>query len=649
MSSAVEPQVLLLGLRRSGKTSLLQVLDKHLPPNDTLFLESTSRPYPTRLSLWSATTLWDGISIQSLLSYAGKGGLVCSQIMNLFWANVSVIIWIIDAQDDYLHSLALLHSTILLAYSHNPAIHFHIFLHKMDGLSEDYRDDTQTDVEKRIEDDLSDSSSSFHFARGVNVKGIIASIDEEQEDENRGTRLDWSALEEKARLDMANCSDTQVIPQKMVTGAATSSPGMPSARQNNQQTRRRRQSSVRSSSCRGDASSAGISLETDVRLSLHQTSIFDSSMYVAFSRVLQDLVLKSPAGVLKHAIARLVDNLVDFRSPAPDAAARPPDGEAELSQSSYDAGSEQQRIRVAEHDVERPPTHSATTLVFEKLYLMHRPTRTFLCSDSSPFDKSSFDVVCDYLGFLVEMSGVFANLKHGEEPGATTTRARQYASSTIRLNSPSTTNAAGGGSAADLTTSVPGTSFMMNNSGSLGMTVGGGGPAGNVSAQTGANTAGMLAIEDETLLSFWELDEDLALVGILRHEPNPVTSAPTLLSRSSFLHGQGGTLGPSNPHRDLGSEEAPHEPQNGVLRRLALSDAGDSAASNLGSQVTPQASPGDSAEAIVDHNVSVFRTALAALKEISRGQRDVREVKNMLWSPSSTPTPVNSPSVMALS
>ena len=42
-SSEVKPRILLMGLRRSGKSSIQKVVFHKMSPNETLFLESTNK------------------------------------------------------------------------------------------------------------------------------------------------------------------------------------------------------------------------------------------------------------------------------------------------------------------------------------------------------------------------------------------------------------------------------------------------------------------------------------------------------------------------------------------------------------------------------------------------------------------------------
>uniref|UniRef100_A0A3Q1F2J4 Ras-related GTP-binding protein n=1 Tax=Acanthochromis polyacanthus TaxID=80966 RepID=A0A3Q1F2J4_9TELE len=61
-------------------------------------------------------------------------------------------------QDDYMEALGRLHLTVSRAYKVNPDINFEVFIHKVDGLSDDHKIETQRDVHQRANDDLADAS-----------------------------------------------------------------------------------------------------------------------------------------------------------------------------------------------------------------------------------------------------------------------------------------------------------------------------------------------------------------------------------------------------------------------------------------------------------------------------------------------------------
>jgi Ras-related GTP-binding protein C/D len=70
---------------------------------------------------------------------------------------IGALIWVIDAQDEYLDAIARLNDTILNLQQHYPAINVEVFVHKVDGLSDDYRSDTFGDITQRVQDELSDA------------------------------------------------------------------------------------------------------------------------------------------------------------------------------------------------------------------------------------------------------------------------------------------------------------------------------------------------------------------------------------------------------------------------------------------------------------------------------------------------------------
>lgn len=67
------------------------------------------------------------------------------------------LIWVLDAQDEYLEALSSLHRTIIQLQRNYPQINIEVFIHKVDGLSDDYKIDTQRDIVQRTQDELSDA------------------------------------------------------------------------------------------------------------------------------------------------------------------------------------------------------------------------------------------------------------------------------------------------------------------------------------------------------------------------------------------------------------------------------------------------------------------------------------------------------------
>lgn len=76
--------------------------------------------------------------------------------MEAIFGEIGALIWVIDAQDDYLEAVARLNTTIIALQRSYPNINVEVFIHKVDGLSDEFRLDIQRDITIRIQDELSD-------------------------------------------------------------------------------------------------------------------------------------------------------------------------------------------------------------------------------------------------------------------------------------------------------------------------------------------------------------------------------------------------------------------------------------------------------------------------------------------------------------
>src|SRR5436190_23857525 len=73
------------------------------------------------------------------------------------FGSLGALVWVIDAQDDYLDAVSRLNRTILIVQQYYPNINIEVFIHKVDGLSDEYRSDTFQDIVQLISDELSDA------------------------------------------------------------------------------------------------------------------------------------------------------------------------------------------------------------------------------------------------------------------------------------------------------------------------------------------------------------------------------------------------------------------------------------------------------------------------------------------------------------
>ncbi|KAG6002993.1 hypothetical protein E4U21_002468 [Claviceps maximensis] len=144
-----KPRLLLMGQRRSGKSSISSVVFHKLPPHETLFLESTARIQKDSMASFMDLQVWD---------FPGQINVFDNPEfdMDAIFGGSGALIWIIDAQDDYLEAISRLNSTILSLQRSYPKMNVEVFIHKVDGLSDEYKLDIQRDITIRIQDELSD-------------------------------------------------------------------------------------------------------------------------------------------------------------------------------------------------------------------------------------------------------------------------------------------------------------------------------------------------------------------------------------------------------------------------------------------------------------------------------------------------------------
>ncbi|KAI8841247.1 ras-related GTP binding D [Chytridium lagenaria] len=134
---------------RCGKSSIQNVVFKKMSPNDTLFLETTTRVGKDDVISFLDFQVWDfpghidphDPSFDATSTFSRCGAVV----------------FIVDAQDDIFEAIKRLHATVTFAHEINPAISFDVLIHKVDGLSDDHKIETQREIHQRITDDLADA------------------------------------------------------------------------------------------------------------------------------------------------------------------------------------------------------------------------------------------------------------------------------------------------------------------------------------------------------------------------------------------------------------------------------------------------------------------------------------------------------------
>ncbi|KAL9578775.1 MAG: hypothetical protein Q9212_005508 [Teloschistes hypoglaucus] len=142
-----KPKMLLMGLKKSGKTSISNVVLRKMTPQQTLFLHATTTINKQSMAFMDFQ-IWD---LPGQIDYL-DGTYDASSI----FGGVGGIIWVIDVQDNYMQPIQRLTDTIVQLTEHHPDIKYFVFIHKTDSLTDDYREDTIRDIVQKITDGLFD-------------------------------------------------------------------------------------------------------------------------------------------------------------------------------------------------------------------------------------------------------------------------------------------------------------------------------------------------------------------------------------------------------------------------------------------------------------------------------------------------------------
>lgn len=143
-----KPRILIMGLRRSGKSSIQKVVFHKLSPNETLLLESTNKIVKDDVSDSSFVSfvIWD---FPGQIDFSDP----TFDAKHIF-GKCGALVFVIDAQDDYAEAMNKLHMTVVHAHKINPNITFEVFIHKVDGLSDDSKIEAQSSINIRANEDL---------------------------------------------------------------------------------------------------------------------------------------------------------------------------------------------------------------------------------------------------------------------------------------------------------------------------------------------------------------------------------------------------------------------------------------------------------------------------------------------------------------
>lgn len=198
-----KPRILLMGLRRSGKSSIQKVVFQKMSPHETLFLESTNKiikngnfgdviyyiyicsiffvmnartfslRYEYNKNIKNVLDISNNSFVQfQIWDFPGQIDFFDSTFeSSLIFGGCGALLFVIDAQDEYIEAINKLNQTIQQALRVNRNITFEVFIHKVDGISEDHKIDIQREIQQQVTDSLMDND-----LHNVHVRYHLTSI-----------------------------------------------------------------------------------------------------------------------------------------------------------------------------------------------------------------------------------------------------------------------------------------------------------------------------------------------------------------------------------------------------------------------------------------------------------------------------------------
>ncbi|KAI1716570.1 gtr1/RagA G protein conserved region domain-containing protein [Ditylenchus destructor] len=149
-SIGYRPTIVIMGLKRSGKTSIRKVVFQKMSPNETLFVESTAR-------VESTAAQQDSFINFETIEFPGQvDPFEAAFDPNSIFSRCGALLFVIDAQADYDEALKKMVPAIVRSHIINKSIKYEVFVHKVDGLNDDTKMETHRRIFQTVQDDLAD-------------------------------------------------------------------------------------------------------------------------------------------------------------------------------------------------------------------------------------------------------------------------------------------------------------------------------------------------------------------------------------------------------------------------------------------------------------------------------------------------------------
>lgn len=145
------PKVLLMGLRKSGKSSIQKVVFEGMQPHDSVNLPTTVQPDKSTVHSNDFVNfeVWDFPGQMDPFDRRNACHFDVDQLLE----NCGAIVYVLDCRELIDDARARLLDTICAAFRHNPELCVEVFIHKVDALNEDHQADLLATLQRRVEEE----------------------------------------------------------------------------------------------------------------------------------------------------------------------------------------------------------------------------------------------------------------------------------------------------------------------------------------------------------------------------------------------------------------------------------------------------------------------------------------------------------------
>ncbi|KAK7201579.1 Ras-like small GTPase [Novymonas esmeraldas] len=157
------PKVLLMGLRKSGKSSIQKVVFEGMQPHDSATLATTVQPEKSTVHSNDFVNfeVWDFPGQNDPFDPNNASRYDVNQLLE----NCGAIVYVLDCRELIEDARARLLDTISAAYRYNPELCIEVFIHKVDALSEDHQADLLASLQRRVEEEAKQLLENVHPLR----------------------------------------------------------------------------------------------------------------------------------------------------------------------------------------------------------------------------------------------------------------------------------------------------------------------------------------------------------------------------------------------------------------------------------------------------------------------------------------------------